>query len=346
MDGWKFFGAAMLLFVLFNSVANNVANAQFLYGTAGKVNLQTATLENIMLLQNVRDTDYYCPGRQGWFSGWGAGGYGRYESAETLQVRDARYTQNMGGFLMGVDQSLSDSFRAGAFFSYSNTVLDETVGTSFLQDNRHINMHNYFWGGYGRKDLQNFYLLGTLSGGCVRLNESVTYTPPLLLAQRMQTNSWRALVYGEIGKEYRLGQTLFQPFWGLQYFYNGFEEADYHDEDGTLSYQIEEMATNSFRNIVGLRIARDLVKTQTGFLKLDCIGFWYHEYLNNASMGVARIVGSTQSSEAIYTGRDGAILAPTVTWKRGNFRMWAGYILMFNEREAINLGQGGLAYCF
>lgn len=325
--------------------------AQFLYATSGKANLQTATLENIMLLQNVRDTDYNCQDCQGWFTGYGSGGYGRGDTIGGTSPADksaspSDYSQATGGFLTGFDKSLSDSCRSGLFFAYNNNVIDETYNNNILENNQHINMHNYFWGGYGRKDFQNCYLLGTLAGGYTRLNESIKLNPQILPDERMTNNSWRALAYGEIGQEFYAGQTLLQPFWGLQYFYNGFGEADYYDTNGDLATQIENLDTNSLRNVLGLRLARDLYRTENGFIKFDCIGFWYHEFLNRDDMGVAKVVGTTQFAGAVWSGRDWAVIAPTLNFRYKNLRMWAGYVAMFNENEAINLGQGGLAVCF
>ena len=335
--------------ILISMLSAPQIHAQFLYGTAGKASLQTATLENVMLLQNVRDVDYNCQACQGWFTGYGSGGYAEGTSYSTTTPRtlyDAEYSQETGGFLTGFDRSLSETCRSGLFFAYNSNVLDETSVNPVVTSNQHLDMNNYFWGGSGRKDFQHCYLLGTLAGGYTRLNESVTYTPQILPNDTMQNNSWRALAYGEVGQEYLVGQTLVQPFWGLQYFYSGYDEAEFYDENGDLALRLENLDTNSLRNVLGLRIARDLYRTEDGFIKLDCIGFWYHEFLGREDLGVAKVVGSNQIAEAVWSGRDWAVIAPTLNFKYKNLRMWAGYIVMFNENEAINLGQGGLAYCF
>ncbi|MDO4574339.1 MAG: autotransporter outer membrane beta-barrel domain-containing protein [Planctomycetia bacterium] len=359
MKGFRFICVLSVLL----TVGGRHASAQFLYATAGKANLQTSTLENIMLLQNVRDVDYSCPDCQTWFTGYGFGGFadgistGSAEAAEVidpvtenksdLTIYDSHYTQATGGFLLGGDKNFSDSCRAGLFFAYNNNVQESVAITPFLQTTQRINMHNYFWGGYGRKDFRRCYLMGTLAGGYSRLGETVRYQPDDLIPDNnAKTGSWRALTYGEIGTEIRIGRSLFQPFWGIQYFYNGYDNAVFTVEGSTLT-EFAPLKTNSLRNILGIRYARDLLHTTQGFLKFDCLGFWYHEYLSNEDMGIAKIqANEAQQATAVYSGRDWAVIAPTLTYRNNNWRIWAGYIVMFNEYETINLGQGGIALCF
>ena len=285
-----------------------------LYATAGRANLQSATLENVMLLQNMRDTDYYCPRLQGWLIGYGAGGYvsGPDEIRDEgvpATVEDHFY-ESFAGFLAGADRQVRDDLRLGGFFSYNNTRLVDNTDA----DNGVANMNNFFWGMYGRKNFgTNTYVLGTLAGGYSHLK--ATEIPIGNRNYGNSENAWRAFVYGEVGKEYRFYKTTLQPFYGLQYFYNDYGSGTFFDDQAS-AYTSSPLKTNSLRNVLGIRLAQQLLKTEQTSLRLDCLAFWYHEFLNRTAQGNVVIYDGTGketfAATGAYAGRDWVILAPAL----------------------------------
>lgn len=325
---------------------------QYLYPTSGFGGVQTATLENIMLLQNVRDRDFQCSFRQPWFVGYGSGGSTRgvadhFDGAGTTTQESMQYDRSIGGFLLGMTRSFRSDLQAGLFFSYNVTQMEDTRDHGYFHQSQKINMNQFFWGGYMRKDFwNNTYFLGTAATGYGHLDEQVEYTQLCFGNDRGESCAWRAFLYGELGKNFYLGQTLLQPFWGLQYYYNRFGEITFENDNGNAPLAFTGLTTASFRNILGIRVARNVSQFQNGFLKLECMSFWYHEFLSEENMGEIGILGTSERVSAMDSGRDWAVIAPTVTWRVGRMRLWGGYIVMFNRDESINLGQGGLSLCF
>lgn len=343
----------ILILVLVTFIFPSFLQAQVAYSTAGHATLQTATLENIMLLQNMRNSQYYCPGVQTWFTGYGAGGYtageSRWRYPWVEQTNEAKLHQGIGGFLLGGDKFLSEDLRAGLFFSYNNTHLENaTPDNSPLLDNNvweTVNTNNYFWGGYWRKNLPLGYFLGSMMGGYSHLNDKMEGTYENIEGK---SDAWRALVYGELGTEFQFLHTTLQPFWGLQYYYNAYDAAEVGNE--FLRYTFGELETNSLRNIIGLRLSQKFYDIGNGYMTFDMLAFWYHEFLDFNNIGNMDIALTGQTPFLNYTGidagRDWAILAPTLEWQIGGLRLWAGYIVLFNLDETIQLGQGGVAYCW
>ncbi|MDO4570722.1 MAG: autotransporter outer membrane beta-barrel domain-containing protein [Planctomycetia bacterium] len=342
-------------FMLVFSALQSPLCAQFLYTSSPKLGLQSATLENIMVLQTLRDADHQCPDRHSWFTGYGAGGNSRgdviYDNESLRLVYDTKYDESFGGFLLGTDANLSDDCRLGAFFAYNSSVQTETQ--NFWDEK--TNVDNYFWGLYGRKDIEGVYFLGTAAIGHSHLDESYESQSPLVDWQYSgESNAWRAFVYGEMGTEYRIGSLAIQPFWGLQYYYSSFGSfSSTSSPDRPLMLTFPALRTNSFRNVLGIRLASDVWQDGDNLINLNCAAFWFHEFLDLDAIGGGTVVGVEPPRAPVYTtisqqnaGRDWVVLTPTFEWKKGAFRLWAGYIALFNERETIQMGQGGVGYCW
>lgn len=341
--------------VLFFFSWQSTAHAQFLYPSSSKLGLQSATLENVILLQNLRNTDNPCPGRNSWFAGYGAGGNSRgevvYDNTVLEIPFDTKYTEQFGGFLIGSDADLGSDSRLGAFFAYNSSRQMETQ--NFWDEK--VNIDNYFWGLYGRKDFKNIYFLGTAAIGHSHLNESYDSQSPLVDWHYFgKSNAWRAFVYGEVGTEYRIGNFSIQPFWGLQYYYSSFGSFESTDTpDSPLTLIFPALHTNSFRNVLGIRLADTFWLDDQQSVQFSCAAFWFHEYMDLDEIGGGTVIGIEPARAPTYSiysqqnaGRDWCVLTPTIEWKKGDFRIWAGYIVLFNERETIQMGQGGLAYCW
>lgn len=340
--------------------------AQYLYPSGNSLGLQSATLENIMVLQQLRNTDLPCIGYNAWALGYGAGGYSRGDvlyrygqdptqdpplAGVTIEEPTA-YNQALGGTIVGADMNIGAASRLGAFFAY-NSSEQEIADT---QRNESLNVDNYLWGLYGRKEEESFYLMGAGAIGHARMNEQYSVAVgPYTWDYETASNAWRAFLYGEVGTEMRFGKLNIQPFWGVQYYYAG--NGSTLDTSGT-TYEVTRLfpalTTNSLRNVLGIRLAETLWMEENRALQVNCLAFWYHEFLSMKNLGGGTFgyqpAGMTTMDYYYYSaqdsGRDWAVIAPTVEWKVGNLRLWAGYIALFNAHEALQLGQGGIAYCF
>ena len=90
-------------------------DAQMLYPPVPQVGLQSATLENIMLLQNLRDTDRPCIGLNSWAVGYGMGGVSRGNVQTPAGTSPTRFDPSFGGILTGTDLNFGAASRLGAF---------------------------------------------------------------------------------------------------------------------------------------------------------------------------------------------------------------------------------------
>lgn len=312
--------------------------AQVLYPSSQHLGLQTATLENVMLLQNLRDPQNDCIGRNAWALGYGLGGVSRGEvevkENGASEVLDSKFHDTLGGFLVGADTNLGTTSRLGGFFAFNTA--SQTDQTS-----EKVETTNGFWGVYGKKDWENAYFLGTGAIGFTHTEDD------------LKANAFRGFAYGETGLNFLFGAVDFQPFWGLQYYYAGNGSAEGEMADGATQVSASPLKTNSLRNVVGARLGVPLYVFENQKLSVNCLGFWFHEFLNDSDLGGGTINLQPEGGALVQyvvgqqkNGRDWCVLAPTFDWKRGNLHLWAGYIALFNESEVLHLGQGGLGFCW
>lgn len=325
--------------------------AQGLYSASPHLGVQSATLENVMLHQNLRDTDGPCVGRNSWLLGYGMGGFSSGEqtieesSGET--VNSTRFSQSLGGFLLGTDLNIGVDSRIGGFMAFN--------ASRQTTENEKTDVQNYFWGVYGRKDWEKGYFLGTAAVGHAHLTENSStsyFTSP----QTGASNAWRAFLYGELGSEFRFDSVSVQPFWGLQYYFSSFGSFETGGDSGDEATDAESvrfpaLKTNSFRNVLGVRVAETFWTDENRALRGNVTAFWFHEFLNYGELGGGTFLNISDaipemSVSAQKYGRDWGILAPTLEWSWGRFKVWGGYVAMFNSRETLHLGQGGLAFCW
>lgn len=307
-------------------------DAQTLYPSVPQVGLQSATLENIMLLQNLRDTDRPCIGRNSWAVGYGMGGVSRGNVQTPAGTSPTRFDPSFGGILTGTDLNFGAASRLGAFFAYNSATVKNTP------DSEKANVDHYLWGLYGRKEWDCVYFMGTGAIGHGNLRQK-TFSENSTLEALGETNAWRAYAYGELGTEFRFGSVSFQPFWGLQYYHasSGSEPGDPADP---AILPLPALDTNSLQNVVGARLSGAFWQNDVHSLRAHCTAFWFHEFLSMNDLG------GTDTVSAQDFGRDWLVIAPTLEWTIGNFRIWSGYVAMVNERETLHLGQGGLAFCW
>lgn len=312
--------------------------AQSLLADTPDAVLQTATLENIALTQIMRESNYLCPTWQPWALGFGLGGVARPDNTPAL----GRYEQGAGGFLVGADRMVTESSRIGVYFAYDNTSLNAQAVS--LADPAGVNVSertttdNYLWGAYGKKNFSHGYLLGTagLGFGDTYFNQDTI---------SLRTSSWRGLFYGELGTQFRWNQTFFEPYAGLQYYFNQYIAAE--DSFSPVPNRYQGMNLGSLRNVLGIRV-KQVIPLSTAHVTLDALGMWYHEYLNSTT-GPAQVLTAAGTQVNIPTanlGRDWAICGTAVTWEFQHFKIWASYYVLTNSVETINMGQGGLSYCW
>ncbi|MDO4629751.1 MAG: autotransporter outer membrane beta-barrel domain-containing protein [Planctomycetia bacterium] len=332
----------LILFPFFLFIMPEQGRAQTLYSSAPQVGLTSATVENILLLQNMRDTDRSCIGKTSWALGYGSGGYTHGETD---------ISQNFGGFLVGTDLNIGIDSRVGAFFAFNASEQLATVSENNVLRGEENDTNHYFWGFYGRKDYEYCYFLGTAALGYAHTRETLqntatSSTSPTFPDSVGKSDTFRAFLYGEIGTEFRFGSFSLQPFWGLQYYYSDFSSMTLSDSTppgalpgtpGLGNLNLGSAQLDSLRNIIALRLAHTFLIHDTETFSLHCTGFWYHEFLDGDTTGN----GLTPN-----IGRDWAALAPTVEWQRGNLKLWAGYLALFNDRTAQQLGHAGVAFCW
>ncbi len=321
--------------------------AQSLYSASPQLGVQSATLENTMLHEKLRDTDGPCVGRDSWLLGYGMGGFSsggqsvKISGEET--VNPTRFDQSLGGFLLGTDLNIGADSRIGGFMAFN--------ASRQTSENEKTNVQNYFWGVYGRKDWERGYFLGTAAAGHAHLKETSSalyFSSP----KTGSSNAWRAFLYGEFGSEVRINSICIQPFWGLQYYFSSFGSFEVPGEPSfSDSIRFPALKTNSFRNVLGVRVAETFWKEESRALRGNVTAFWFHEFLNNGDLGGGTFLNISESIPEMTVssqkyGRDWCVVMPTLEWNWGKFKVWGGYAAMFNSRETLHWGQGGVSFCW
>ncbi|MDO4550233.1 MAG: autotransporter outer membrane beta-barrel domain-containing protein [Planctomycetia bacterium] len=340
---------------LFNILGKEKVYAQAVIASSGEAVTQAVTLENLMIMETLRDFQDENMGRNKWAAGYGYGGFARGRNMEPDPVTQNpyKYAQKSGGFILAADWQFSPYARRGIYFTYNNTRLKTKGISAETQDALYENVetNNFFWGAYTKYSGAFGYFIGSMAGGYSHLHENRQFLQnasgqPFLVNGHADTGAWRALVYGEIGTEYRVFASIIQPFWGLQYYYSRYgsveEELTYASASDV--GQLGRVRTNSFRSILGLRICHPLPPVFRSVASFDFMTYWVHEFLDFGQVGQISVqnFGETELFSGIYAGRDWAILAPVLTFQWGRAKIWGSYNLMFNADETINMGMVGL----
>ncbi|MGN6230226.1 MAG: autotransporter outer membrane beta-barrel domain-containing protein [Trinickia sp.] len=211
---------------------------------------------------------------------WGQAFGGHASQNERNQVDG--YSANYGGLLFGVDRAVSQAWRVGGAFSYSNTAVNNTGDTA--GDNTRINAYGLI--GYGSYVANRWY--ANLSAGAIvqRYDTNRLINFPGFSGQANGSFSGQQYVArGEIGYPLALGVATVTPLASLTYSYL---HQNAYTESGGNGAGLSVGATHltSVTTDLGAKIDRE-VPTSYGVLVPELTVAWRHEYDNTRALTTA-----------------------------------------------------------
>jgi outer membrane autotransporter protein len=274
-------------------------------------------------------------GWDGWIVGYGMGG----------QIDDNGNATGLDysfwGTTVGIDRVV-DGTMLGAVFGYTPFDADRNDG----RDN--IDAQNYHASVYGSKTFGTAYALGVLSYGHSDYDASRRVVFGAI--DRTAVASFDAnefSTYAEAGLYRHLGAVQVQPLVGLQYINldrNGFTETG----ADALNLAVGRNSSNSFRGILGARVARPFLTESCHLIVPEVRARWMHEFLDQEEIISPRFASVGSGSFAvrgINSGRDFLVLGAGITaGLTDSMSVFANYDTQISENEIAHGGNGGLQF--
>ncbi|MFC5431665.1 autotransporter domain-containing protein [Paraburkholderia denitrificans] len=211
---------------------------------------------------------------------WGVWGqaFGGHASQDERDAVDG-YSANYGGLLFGVDRSVTETWRVGGAFSYSNAAVNNTGDTA--GNNTRINSYGLL--GYASYVANRWY--ANLSVGAIQqrydTNRLVAF-PGFSGDAHGSFNGQQYVARGEVGYPLALGVATVTPLASLTYSY--LHQSAYTESGGNgAALSVDSSHLSSVTTDIGAKIERE-VPTSFGVLVPDLTVAWRHEYDNTRAL--------------------------------------------------------------
>ncbi|BAK75714.1 outer membrane autotransporter [Pseudogulbenkiania sp. NH8B] len=268
---------------------------------------------------------------------WGVWGqaFGGHASQDERDQVDG-YSANYGGLLLGVDRAVSDTWRVGGAFSYSNAAVDNTGDTA--GDSTRINSYGLI--GYASYVASRWY--ANLSAGVVAQRYDTHRVINFTGFSGEANGSFSGQQYvarGEIGYPLSLGSATVTPLGSLTYSY--LHQDAYTESGGNgAALSVDASHLTSVSTDIGAKIQRE-VSTSYGVLVPELTLAWRHEYNNQRALTTATFAAdpSGQTSFSVLGTsplRDSAVLS-------AGFTLLKERNLSLTARYDVQLGPGYLS---
>jgi outer membrane autotransporter protein len=274
-------------------------------------------------------------GWDGWIVGYGMGG----EIDGDGNATGLDYS--LWGTTVGIDRVV-DGTLLGAAFGYTPFDADRNSGGDRLEaENYHLSL-------YGSADLGPAYTLGVVSYGHSDYDASRRIAFGAL--DRTATASFNAnefSAYVETGLYRHFGTIVVQPLAGLQYISL---ERDGFTETGAdaLNLTVDSNSSNSFRGILGARIARPFFTRSCRLIVPEVRARWMHEFLDEAEIISPRFASVGSGSfviQGVDAGDDYLILGTGITaGVSDQTSVFLNYDAQISENETAHGGNGGVQF--
>lgn len=162
------------------------------------------------------------------------------------------------------------------------------------------------------------------------------------------SDGWQGFTYGETGVNIEVNDAVkFQPFAGLQYVHarqNAFTETG----AGAANLAVDGIDTDSLRSNLGGRLLHVTDAIGGWSITPEIRGSWLHEFLDTTSVVNAQfagIGGAGFTANGLDLGRDFAVLGCGIGGRLSDhWELRADYNSQFNDRIALHIGSGSIAY--
>lgn len=246
------------------------------------------------------------------------------------------------GQLTSIYRYIDDGLKFGVFGAYNQQNL--RLKTPFQSNNS----HDFQTGTYLRGDDGTSYFLAASSVGYDSYESTRTIEFANISRQAFGNyDGMQTTGYLEIGRKTQFWPADLEPFVAAQYTYlhqNSFVETN----AGAIGLNVNGADTNSFRTLLGSRIAFDLITLAGQPLKNEFHIAWMHENLGANTTIASTFVGvggAAFGSEGVNLGRDWALLGVGFSWAPSeNTSLAANYDALLNENTSFHLASGSFQY--
>lgn len=228
------------------------------------------------------------------WSAWGQA-FGGHASQGERDGIDG-YSANYGGLLLGVDKAVSERWRAGGVFTYSNTLIDESGDTA--GDSTRVNAYGLI--GYASYMHEPWYV--NLSAGAVLqrydTNRVVDFTGFSGVASG-RFSGQQYVARAEAGYPLALRGVTLTPLASLTYSF--LHQGSYTESGGNgAALSVGAANMSSVRSGLGLKLERGFA-TSYGEIVPDIQAQWIHEYDHARQTTEARFAADPTGQTAFTT---------------------------------------------
>lgn len=208
---------------------------------------------------------------------WGQAFGGHASRNESDQVDG--YSANYGGLMIGADRAVTDRWRVGGVFSYSNAAINNTGDTA--GDSTRVNAYGLI--GYASYVANRWY--ANLSAGVVQQRYDTNRIVSFPGVQGQANGSFNGQQYvarGEVGYPLALGPATVTPLASLTYSY--LHQSAYTETGGNgAALAVDATHLTSVSTDLGAKIERQM-STAYGVLVPELTLAWRHEYDNTRAL--------------------------------------------------------------
>lgn len=228
------------------------------------------------------------------WSAWGQAFGGHASQGERDGVDG--YSANYGGLLLGADKALSERWRAGGVFAYSNTLIDQSGDTA--GDSTRVNAYGLI--GYASYTHEPWYV--NLSAGAVLQRYDTTRVVDFTGFSGVASGRFDGEQYvarAEAGYPLALRGMTLTPLASLTYSF--LHQGSYTESGGNgAALAVGAANTSSVRSGLGFRLERGLA-TSYGEIVPDIQAQWIHEYDRTRVTAAASFAADTTGQTAFTT---------------------------------------------
>jgi outer membrane autotransporter protein len=258
------------------------------------MNVVGAHIDGLRLAQAGGDTGVATGDGPAQWGVWGQAFGGHASQNERDQVDG--YNANYGGLLLGVDHAISDNWRAGGVFSYSNTAVNNTGDT--IGDTTTINGYGLI--GYASYTGSPWYV--NLSGGVVQQQYDTTRAINFQGFSGTAGGHFSGQLYvarAEAGYPLALGGLTLTPLASLTYSYQ--DQGSYTESGGNgAALSVGATHANSVKSALGAKLQKAF-SSSYGEIVPDLQVQWIHEYDHTAQATGASFAGDPTGQTAFTT---------------------------------------------
>ncbi|MDE1181860.1 autotransporter domain-containing protein [Paraburkholderia sp.] len=225
---------------------------------------------------------------------WGQVFGGHASRSESSSVDG--YSANFAGMMFGVDRAVSDRWRAGGVFSYSNGAINNTGDTA--GDTTRVNSYGLL--GYGSYTANRWY--ANVSAGAVMQRYDSTRQVDFTGFSGSTGASFGGAQYvirAEAGMPLNVGPMVVTPLAALTYSY--LHQNSYTENGGNgAALAVGAAHATSVRSDLGAKLSRDFT-TSYGVVVPDLTLAWRHEYDNTRTSTAASYAADPTGATSFTT---------------------------------------------